>query len=537
MGTNVGRGAGVIGLVDQSGTLVFKASLTARQGKVFAKVIDTTGRGDGGYTASDLEDISGSGSVSGRVMDKSPLVADFRAVTGTITYISNTGTQVSFPASVNNIDFVRSEKEQDKETVTFDWNLNGAYVITNPSTTPAGPSGSVTTKETYEQLQKTADTTAIATAAIQRIRVLNVADNDAAENAAITTAIGSTSAPIANLTLVDAVFTRTGNRGGFVILHWGVRNNQQAIEQDGTLYLNDPNNMIDKAQITQVTSSGTPPAVPTAPLSTVYHHTESRQLNSMVRWAHTFHYAERDTLDDVQMPDTKSERPVSDAFVDVVSNVVSCNSGDSTSSVANTEFAVFYQQQNAFAQETRRLTPTRAEIISTYRNPGVSLFESAYGSPRWVDAQLVGSTVNVYVAQCITRGSGSYWIQVVPFQIFASIRRFSIRRLIQGTTVPDQFSITDCVNNANFLGIGAGKVQYVGAECDARIDLSRTKNFYMTYHFYYDPNGIFAFQGMRAQWLQISTSVSPGFVDISTITGGNFNKTLPVTADFNPFIT
>jgi hypothetical protein len=83
---------------------------------------------------------------------------------------------------------------------------------------------------------------------------------------------------------------------------YGPRTSKQAIEYDGSHDTDDPQNLLDEGTKTEVTSSATPPAIPTAPVTgTKHRETRSQRLTSG-KWKHTFIYARRDSEDDVEMP-------------------------------------------------------------------------------------------------------------------------------------------------------------------------------------------------------------------------------------------
>jgi hypothetical protein len=93
--------------------------------------------------------------------------------------------------------------------------------------------------------------------------------------------------------------------------HYGPRTSQQAVEMDGTVTIDDPADLQDDGTITQVTTSGTPPATPTAPTGTVLRKVRTRQLKSG-RWAHTFEFGERTTQQDVEFEGTRTTDDQSD---------------------------------------------------------------------------------------------------------------------------------------------------------------------------------------------------------------------------------
>lgn len=119
------------------------------------------------------------------------------------------------------------------------------------------------------------------------------------------TAPSTPASPSADCTFIEVVQKQLHDTRWSYTFRYGPRTRKQAIEQDGTETTDDPLQLQDSGRITQVTTSGTPPAIPSAPSGTVHRRTTSVQLKSG-QWKHTFEYGERTTQEDVEFEGTES---------------------------------------------------------------------------------------------------------------------------------------------------------------------------------------------------------------------------------------
>lgn len=92
----------------------------------------------------------------------------------------------------------------------------------------------------------------------------------------------------------------------------GNRSTKDDVEYPGTITDADVSELTDKGTITRVTSSGTPPAVPTAPEGQ-HVRTETERLSQVPElWRHTFHYANNTPAQDVEFGGTEASDDPSD---------------------------------------------------------------------------------------------------------------------------------------------------------------------------------------------------------------------------------
>src|SRR5207237_1047559 len=85
--------------------------------------------------------------------------------------------------------------------------------------------------------------------------------------------------------------------------HFGPRSTADDVTMPGTNTGDDPQDIIDEAAITQITTSGTPPSAPAAPVGTKIYRTVTRTIKD-TEWQHRFLFGPRWSKDDIEMPAT-----------------------------------------------------------------------------------------------------------------------------------------------------------------------------------------------------------------------------------------
>jgi hypothetical protein len=135
--------------------------------------------------------------------------------------------------------------------------------------------------------------------------------NDLKDSAVIAQVTGSATppatpaSPLSGAVFIERRFKQLTDDKFLHSFFYGPRDSKQEVEFDGTVTRVDPMVLKDSAEITQVTASGTPPAVPTAPNGQKHRGTRSQQLTSG-KWKHTFEYADTDSSDDIEFPGTEN---------------------------------------------------------------------------------------------------------------------------------------------------------------------------------------------------------------------------------------
>jgi hypothetical protein len=235
-----------------------------------------------------------------------------------------------------------------------------------------------------------------------------------------------------------------------------------------------------------------------------------------------------DTLDDAVIPATSSFRSAQAPSRDAVGGVL--NSALTTVAAADAAWASFQATAHAMGVTLKPIAGDNKLIVYEYLDPGILLEGYTTGGGRWIKGKIESGTLKLFVQTNRSRGSGQRLIVFSRvWQTGKPIRRFVLRRSLQGTTIPEQSpstinSITlpliGQANNGPFLGLSTGTCLYEGPLYSTQIGLASTYPFFMGYQFYSDANGIFEELPddlfYRPQTLSTSTT-DTGWVDAATL--------------------
>jgi hypothetical protein len=240
------------------------------------------------------------------------------------------------------------------------------------------------------------------------------------------------------------------------------------------------------------------------------------------------------TADDVLNAGNVSTRSALEAFTRVTLELV--DTTDSTEDVAVDNWAAFQATAFAYRMTVRKIRPGKALITREFLDPGVGVVSDVYGLPQYQVARNNDGTVEVFVRQVLTRGSGLSWLRLGRSNRRRVAREFTLSRLFSGTTVPDHQDLVETCNNATFLGLPEGSVMYLSGKVRTNIALSGTYPFWMDYRFLWISGGHYSIDGWGPV-IHTSASISAGWVDASTLTGSGIVASVPDESDFSPFLS
>ncbi len=430
---------------------------------VFPKIVRTK---RDGVPKHRLGDFTGSGTAHGKVQLQNPPFPNLpKEARGTITLQQQAdGTLtngVSFPVRLSNYHFEREnlDEKAPSDVWHYDvhWVVDGSYALTWGGTqviiTPA--------TENYSELgisiAKTYDPFALRNRAHQRIDAEGIPNNDTGEFATLATYIASATAPGTGLKVVTTTFHKTDSAGGYFDIEWALRS----------------------------------------------------------------------TSDETLMPRVHSSRACDVPFRDTTAGIYNYTGNNATlsnllwngSTGSGTGF-----QSVAFAQGLN-VTPIvdgKYLAVFEYVNPGATLTGTTRSGSRLLEASMSGSSnsngtaAQLYVTSNLAYGTNRRLITLARTRVYGrNIRRFSLFRILSGTTIPDAFPTTvngvplppiGTVNNAPFLaynntggfwnntsgGLGTGTVIYQGAKYKVNLGLTQSGNMPIAigWEFYQDSAGI-----------------------------------------------
>ena len=296
----------------------------------------------------------------------------------------------------------------------------------------------------------------------------------------------------------------------------------------------------DAAEITSVSATLAIYATPPQTSEKVFN-TSFERINS-VSGIVTITWRLSDTLDEVQLPLTISDRSAQEPWTDMVCAVVACASTDAVADLATNYWNAFQSADFAYKVTLTKINPIRARVLYFYRNPGVLVNGYTSGQIENVRAYCDGSTVYVFVKDAIQIASGVYHIFLAESRQIVSVRRFRVHRQYTGSTIEDQQSLLGHTNDATFLGIGAGKVLYEGAEYETNIGLTYPGNYPIGIVYNFREEEVVLSDGstysnlfMLDGWLSDfrSSAGGGGWVDATTY---GMTVGLPTQSNFDVFI-
>lgn len=509
---------------------------------------------------------------------------------------------ISFPIRISNMRVSAEDEAQNVWSYSGDWIVDGAITIVWQGTQVVITAPSPNDAETDAGLSKTYDVQNLRTAATQRVDCEIVSDTDAAEVAKLAAYVAAAVAPMPNLKVVTAVWERSDSAGGTIRIQWGLNDSKDDFQLPATRTTLDPSNLVNQASIgkindtgtqtlsgftprtvttlnvtpgstftrtelglrttkedrtfpgtftildnnsintvgrvTQISNNSAPTYSPTSPLK--IGDTTTRQLTSSLgtnnQYETVWNLVLNDSDDEILNGGQFSTR--SPMQGNTRADILIINSTQSADDLATTTFLTAQTESFFVNLRARKRTPGVGVVVKQYVNPGTLVISKLFSRPRYVIARINGSTVEVWVAQKWTRGTGRYLYRIQRTLVNSPVRLITVRRSLTGTTVPDYPSQVNTTNAAAFLGLSAGTVYYQGAKDSTNIGISGTRPFLIDYQFINDPNGIFDFTGFAGGLVESSASLSVGsgaWINASSITGSGFAYVIPSTSDFSVF--
>lgn len=356
------------------------------------------------------------------------------------------------------------------------------------------------------------------------------------------------------------------------------RTTEDDVEMDGTATTTEPFELEAQGTITQVTTSGTPPATPSAPVAgALYRETVTRQRHDG-KWAHTFVYRARTAADDAILPHSWTKEDPSD--IDSHGEVAAINSTPATpgsykirdvtghyltatevlnvkkfglNSVADDHkyrhtqssghpfdgarhaeatvtasassaavLAAAHIVANAASLtydgvEVHKLNDGQAVVVAKTRDNHIIVSFSMRASGRLlIPARVISGEVYFYLAQKIQVGTSLWHMHIAEQWHYGSRMEFTVEKRVSGSgTLPMEWSTTGTSNSDTFLGLEIGKVSYLGI--DGRVNYTAATPAEIAYRFLYDTWGIIDYKKGRGGWQMTTT-------DLSALTEGTWVK-------------
>lgn len=307
----------------------------------------------------------------------------------------------------------------------------------------------------------------------------------------------------------------------------------------------DSSFLVSESTRALVYSIGTPPVTPSAPQTglVLWDYVDVK-LNDQ-KAVRIYRWATRTTVDDVTMPAELSMRSGMEA-TDIKCIVVTCTAGDTAEGIANTYFATYQSVPYFHHLTVTKLNQLRARILVFYLNPGSLVNSRVYGDDEYINAYLDSGDgkVKCYIKEAglmgVSGGDNVYWIIMGDVKVPVVVRTFSIERQYTSSTAEEFPTYVNTVNNADFLGLGAGKVMYISAETRTNIDLASTYPITTKFFFRYISIGHFTLTGWARDFVYktaatltndstIAPGVGAGYTDIG------ITATFPTQNDFSVF--
>ena len=493
-----GRGGGFVGLIDLKINddpsltgIAFNADILAHTGQWQARPIDRTGRGSAGVSKYRLADDRFTFSVpSCRFRwDGPPIPASIKHCYGTITQVLENDPEeggagvctLATPVKVTKCDFAHVEEGEgasDLWTGSLAGVQNGPQVLTWNGVRMTFNPPAYNTQETYKGLGKRYDPCDLETAAVQRIDVEGLEDNDPAEVTAIRNLVASAVAPITGLKIVTADFSKgeegDDSTGGAIVINWGLSNTQDQIELPGT-------------------SSGYYALRgDTATITTVEDCPGNVDSYTEQAWENFQGIANAIGIQGVKRTPSKA---IVRRLFDNAGIIVAENTSLKPRYVA-----------------AKMDTDGKVKVyISQARQVGTNLWKV-----------LLGKALVNQPLRLITIAKNS---QASTF-----------------ATAPTYWNLLGLTNAAVWEGIEVGGLRYIGPSGKLRYDLKNKRTCKYLFHFVRDFNGLFDLVGYHTRWFPSSVAVATGdWVDISSTrtafgAGNGLYATIPARGDFSVFL-
>lgn len=378
---------------------------------------------------------------------------------------------------------------------------------------------------------------------------VTIIDNYSLNSSARIGKVNGTASTLANFAL-RATTTQQLTAGGtgnyFTVTEFGLRTPAEDITFPGTFTVSDNNNLKSTRTLTIVSNNSNPSYV--TPSGFKIGSSKTIQLTSALgsnnQWQTVVEMALTDSADEVTFPRSSESRSGQSPWRSAQAQIVNASSDLATQ--ATSLWATFQSVAKAWGLTLTPLTDGKRCVVYEYADPGILVEGYTSGGGRYLKTKLNGTNPQVYIASNISRGSNLRKIQLAQqWVVDRPIRRFLLRRFLQGTTIPEQYPsqingvdmpTIGNVNSVSFLGLSAGTALYEGPQYSTNIGLSGTLPFFMGYQFFADNAGIA--QGLPDIWfrqpLMLATNYSQtGWTNVSSI--GLADVVTPSSASFGAF--
>ena len=312
----------------------------------------------------------------------------------------------------------------------------------------------------------------------------------------------------------------------------------------GAPIANDPSNVDDGDVQKIINTSSTPPATPTARLSSLkLRRTVSERITKTPeQWLHTFEFAYRTTEDDVVYQRTQSVSRGDGPRQDVVAGIFQTYATTSVASltcsaIANVEFAA-YRNSNPTYENSRitKIHDGMAVVERTFiENIRQVTFNMNSNGPVMSRVRMSGGTSQVYLQDFIVEDTGKIWCLLAPGPVNKVVMGFTISQRTNGATLPMNLGLTNQANNASFLGLATGSVKYCGIEGNAIVNSSGNGDgiHVIRWQFYWDSNGIIDESTVPAGWFFTTSSSASNQTRLSWVDANTLGVTVNAVTQGN----
>ncbi len=204
--------------------------------------------------------------------------------------------------------------------------------------------------------------------------------------------------------------------------------------------------------------------------------------------------------------------------------------------VCGVYWPTFQAEDFAYRMSVRKLNRFKALITREYVNPGSALNCHTGAEPNYQIARISGGNVQVYVRRAITQ-SGAFTRLLLGRSLKRrSMRRFTLARLLKGTTAPDHQNLVETTNDTTFFGLPAGSVLFEGANLRTNLGLTGTYPFYMEYEFSWISGGHYLIEGWSSEISTSAAGITTGWQNVSSLTDCGLATDIPAQSGFSVFL-
>lgn len=311
----------------------------------------------------------------------------------------------------------------------------------------------------------------------------------------------------------------------------GLETSVEKVAREGTVVTVDADGVATVRRATSVGAGELPTPLGLVDLETSYHVLPDGQLVTEVR------QATESRLGALARERTSSFRSAQRPYEDKITGIV--DHAGTAQELANSQWTTFQAEAFAYGLDVVKVGPGKAAVTKTYRNPGKLVTYETSGGLRTVPGRMGTTGIEVFVAASAQIDTTTSLVRLARLYTHAVARRFWIHRLLQGSTIPEQSALIGKTNAAEFLGLPAGTVYYIGLVGDAQIGLSASYPFEIKYAFLFDGNGIFDLMGFGEDQRTITTGSPPAagsFAAVGDLPGFGLSAVVPTTGDFSVFL-